>query len=114
MEKLSRYGFSKYSDTSLYRTGNIAKVHIDLYSNGVYNLYSRIVGQDIKYLKEEGRLILFNKNDEIIMDIIVNNITNPMMKSYGDTCSEIVFSINYMKYRMFLCQHQTKEIMFAG
>lgn len=114
MEKLSRHGFSKYSDTSLYRMGNIGKVHIDLYSNGVYNLYSRIVERDIKYLKEEGRLILFNENDEIIMDILVNNITNPMKKSYGDTCSEIIFSINYMKYRMFLYQHQTKEIMFAG
>lgn len=112
MEKLLRYGFSEYSDTSLYRIGSIDKVHIDLSSSNEYNLFSRIIDKDVKFLKDNGRFILFNDNDDIIMDVLVNNITNTMMKSYGDVCREIAFTLNSIQYRMFLYKTKTNEVVF--
>lgn len=113
MGKLLQFGFSKYSDMSLYRTGSIDKIHIDLYSNNTYNLYARITESNVTFLRDDGRFILFNDDDEVLIDIVIDKIEDSMCKIYGDSCREITFSINGVKYRLLIYGSKTSKMICA-
>ena len=113
MNKFYKLGFSKFSDTSSYRTGRMGEVHLDLYSNDKYMLFSRLIESDIRYLKEDGRFILFNNDGDTIMNILIAHVQDSMMKIYDELCKEIVFFVDNIQYRMVIYDNRTDEIMCA-
>lgn len=113
MKKLKKLGFSEHSDMSLYRTGVFYEVHVDVYSDSKYNLFSRIIEKNVKYIKQDNRLTILNQNNDIIIDISVDSITNVVAKSYSETFHEIVFSMNDIRYRMLICGGEDFEVICA-
>lgn len=113
MEKFKKLGFSEHCELSLYRTGVLYEVHIDAYSDSEYNLYSRIIENDVVYVKSDNRFVLFNKNNETLLDIDWTAMKDIMAKTYSDKCIDIIFSINGIRYKMFICGAETKERICA-
>lgn len=113
MKKFRQLGFSEYSDVSLYRAGAMERIHVDLYSDGKYNLFARIIEENARYIKQDGRLTIFNSDNDIIMDIDVTGVTNAMAKNYNNICQEILFSINDIRYRLFIYGGKELEVICA-
>lgn len=113
MKKFKRFGFSDHSDVSLYRTGTMEEVHVDIYSNGKYNLFARIIEKNARFLKSNGRWIVFDKDDNVIIDIVVDDIKNCMSKGQKGICYEVIFSINNINYRIVIYGSKTNKIMCA-
>lgn len=113
MRKFKQLGFSEYSDVSLYRAGSMERIHVDLYSNGKYNLFARIIEENARYVKQDGRFMILNKDDDIIMDISVDNIVDAMAKSYDNMCQEILFSIDNVRYRLLIYGGKELDVICA-
>lgn len=113
MKKFKKLGFSEYHDPSSYRTGVFYEMHIDVYSDGKYNLYSRIIEKNVRYIKDNNRFTLFNSDGDVIVDIDLESIKDIMNKEYYDGCTDIVFTINGIRYKIFINGAQTEEYMCA-
>lgn len=109
MHKFKQLSSSEYHDPSSYRTGVFYEVHIDVYSDGKYNLYSRIIEKNVRYIKDNNRFTLFNSDGDVIVDIDLSNIKDIMNKEYYDGCTDIVFTINDVRYKIFINGGQTQE-----
>lgn len=103
INKLRQLGYCEYSEESSYRTGTIDELHVDIYSNGIYNLFGRIIEKNAKYLKKDGRFTIFSKNNDVLLDIDVDRIEDSMGKTYSDSCKEVLFSIGDVRYKMIMC-----------
>lgn len=104
-KKFSKLGFSQDNHTVSYCNGVIAKMHLDLYADNEYTLFGRVIADNVKYVKKDGRIILYNRYGDVILDAALQNISNGMMKSYSDTCREYIFTIKGIKYRMVISQN---------
>lgn len=112
IDSLERLGYSTYIDSSIYRSGIIDELHIDIYSNGKYNLFGRIIETDVEFVKEKNRFTIFNKNKDVLMDIDIDDIGTVMKKTYGESCREILFAVGNMRHRMILCGSKSKNISY--
>lgn len=113
MKKFKELGFSEYHDVSSYRTGIFYEMHIDVYSDNKYNLYRRIIERNVKYIKDNNRFTLFNSNGDVIVDIDLTNIKDIMNKEYHKGCTDIVFTINGVRYKIFISGAHTEEYVCA-
>lgn len=113
MERLKRFGFSEFCDRSLYRTGVIDELHIDLYPSDKYGLFARVIERNAEFRKENGRFIIINEDNDTVLHIDVNDVSSPMIKRYGDNSAEIAFSLDGIRYRMFISGTKNHDIICA-
>lgn len=94
MDKLKKYGFKASTDTStfndVFEGKTFRKIHIDAYNNQPYMLFGRMVVHNARIALEEGRVILRDKNDIILVDIPLESICEYYVKKCKEYCHYVV------------------------
>ena len=102
MNKLEKYGFVYDENKSeFYRIFNnsvFKKVHIDTYIESPYILLSRMIYKNAKSSIEDKRFTLI-KDDCVLVNVIIGNIDNCMVKKHNDYLYEFVFKIHNVCYK---------------
>lgn len=83
------------------------------YSDSKYNLHSRIIEKNVRYVKANNRFTLFNSYGDVSIDIYLANIKDIMNKEYYEGCIDIVFTINGIRYKIFINGARIEEYMCA-
>lgn len=97
---LERYGFANYQDNSEYKTGIIGKMHVDIYSNDDYMLLGRIVANNVKFVRRNGRIVFTDESGITIMNLLLDKIREGKMKLHDNKCEEHVFVVDGICYKM--------------
>ena len=98
---------------TLYRTGIIDELHIDLCPNEKHGLFARMIERNAEFHKENNRFIVINEDNETILNIGVNDISSSMIKRYGDKCTEVAFILDGIRYRMFISGSKNYDFVCA-
>lgn len=105
MEELVEYGFKIDTDKSGFDTAfngkSFKEIHIDTYINEPYQLFSRVIGNNVKIFHEDGRIVLRRKDGLVLIDVLFDSIYEYAMKK----CKEyyqFVLSIHDMWYKVLV------------
>ena len=79
-------------------------LHVDLYSDSPYMLFSRILEKNVLVDLEDGRIIIKkkDKHNTSIIDILFNNIEHCVVKQYNDSQYEVIFAIHNLCYKLLI------------
>ena len=106
MYNLEDYGF--IPDDRLFELGSIFsnysinEMHIDIYSNDPYILFSRTIEKNVASTLQDDRLVVKQKNGTVIVDVPMCYIEQCMVKKYHSTCCQVIFSVLGICYKMLV------------
>ena len=82
----------------------IKEIHIDIYIENPYMLFSRISGKNVFTLKNSNRFIVCksDRHKTVVVNILLDEISNCMVKQYVDNQYEILFNIQNICYKIFI------------
>lgn len=104
MNRFEKYGFVMDEDgaefKSVFKNNKFKKMHIDTYSDKPYMLFSRTIESDVEATFEDDRVILRKKDKTTILNILLTSIGKCMMKRYGNSHREFVFTVHNLNYKI--------------
>lgn len=103
-----KYGFIEDVDNiqlkHIFSKKCFKKLHVDLYSDSPYMLFSRIIEKNVLVSLEDGRIVIKKKDrhNTSIIDILLNSIKHCIIKQYNDTQYEVIFTIHNLWYKLLV------------
>lgn len=108
MIRLEDYGFEAdkylYGFNDIFNDSTIKEIHIDVYSNDPYILFSRSINRNVSSIIQDERLMLREKkgNGTVLANIPLDNVDNCMIKRYSDMHYQVVFVVHNVYYKMLV------------
>lgn len=84
MNGLKDFGYELSTDKSnfdkVFNGKSFKEIHIDTYANEPYQLLSRVIGNNIKIIHKDGRIVLKRKDGMVLVDVLFDSICEYAMK----------------------------------
>lgn len=84
MNGLKDFGYELATDKSnfdkIFNGKSFKEIHIDTYANEPYQLLSRVIGNNIKIIHKDGRIVLKRKDGMVLVDVLFDSICEYAMK----------------------------------
>lgn len=79
-------------------------LHVDLYSDNPYMLFSRIIEKNVFVSLKDGRIVIKkkDKHNTSLIDILLDNIEHCIIKQYNDSQYELIFTIHNLWYKLLV------------
>lgn len=112
MRDLTVIGFEEQRVSNTVKFGKIDEVRGSIYTLDGYNLITKVDMENICFRQEEDRVVVYDSERNVIMDVAIGDIDNWMIKKLSDDTDEHVFSIrNKGVYcQMLVCGYEIDEV----
>ena len=105
MDELKVFGYVVSTDKTgfdeVFDGRSFKEIHIDMYTYNPYQLFSRVIDNNISMLHEDNRIVLKRKDGMVLVDVLYDNIYEYAMKK----CKEyyqFVLTIQNIWYKILV------------
>ena len=102
MERFEGYGFSAVNMAfinGIFKDSTLSKIHMDVFTIDDYMLLSRNVEKNVTSKIDDGRAVLIKRDKTVMVDILLSNIKDCMVKKHSDVLYEFVFKVHNVCYK---------------
>lgn len=90
---LQKYGFTDRNVDNTPRSGTIKHITGSIFALNGYSLITKVDIEDLRFIQDDKRIIIYDSDNEIIMDAALNDICEWKVKKCGNDMEEHVFRI---------------------
>lgn len=105
MNGLKDFGYKVATDKSnfdnVFNGKSFKEIHIDTYANEPYQLFSRVIGSNIKIVHKDGRIVLTRKDGMVLADVLYDGIYKYAMKK-REEYYQFVLTIQNIWYKILI------------
>lgn len=83
----------------------IKELHMDIYMNEPYMLLARIIDEDVYHYFRDNRVILKNKDDEVIANISLDEVESFDIEKNEGLYYRILFHLRDIRYKILVAGH---------
>lgn len=90
---LEKYGYERHYIDHAKRSGKIAHASGSVFTINGYNLITKVDMRDLKFIQDDERVIVYDCQNDIVMDVKLDDIVGWQIKDYGGNMEEHVFTL---------------------